>query len=92
MSKILYGKLDERNQIDVPLKIATNMSDIFRQYQLAQPLFARLSEDRTFKTVIAQRQSNEKPSNPSTNLFSQPQDASEPSALVSQNAEVTRKK
>ena len=36
MSKVLFGTLDAKNQVDVPLSITPHMKVIFEQYPLVQ--------------------------------------------------------
>ena len=46
MSKILFGTLDAKNTVDVPLQITPHMSEIFETYPLVQPIYFSLSMEK----------------------------------------------
>ena len=47
MSIVLFGTLDAKNQVDVPLSITPHMKVIFEQYPLVQPIYFSLSIEKT---------------------------------------------
>ena len=46
MSKVLFGTLDAKNQVDVPLGITPHMREIFEKYPLDQPIYFSLSMEK----------------------------------------------
>ena len=46
MSKVLFGSLDAKNLVDVPLGITPHMRVIFEQYPLAQPIYFWLKQHK----------------------------------------------
>ena len=65
MSKVLFGLLDTRNQVDVVMSVTSFMSEIFSTYPLAQPIYHKLSWKEEAMSVEEQTQSNPSLSNPS---------------------------
>ena len=51
MSKVLFGSLDTRNQVDVVLSITPFMSETFSTYPLAQPIYHKISWKEEAMTV-----------------------------------------
>ena len=92
MSKVLFGTLDAKNQVDVPLGITPRMRVIFETYPLDQPIYFSLSIDKPHMAEVAQSQPTQDKPNPSTTIPSQPLVDSETSASGSQKSEVTKKK
>ena len=92
MSKVLFGTLDAKNQVDVPLGITPHMRVIFETYPLDQPIYFSLSMERAHLAEAAQIQPTQDEPNPSTTIPSKPLADSEPSASGSQKFEVTKKK
>ena len=92
MSKVLFGILDAKKQVDVPLGITSHVRVIFETYPLDQPIYFSLYMEKAHLDEVAQSQPIQDKPKPSTTIPSQPQVDSEPSASSSQNSEVTKKK
>ena len=92
MSKIVFGTLDAKNIVDVPLQITPHMTEIFEAYTLVEPIYFSLSMEKTHQAEAIQNQLNQNESNPSIAPSSKPLDVSEPSASGSQKSKVTKKK
>ena len=93
MSKVIFGSLDSKNNVDVKLNITPYMSNLFKTYPLAKPKLQRLSWNEEAKTVGAQTQSKPSPSNPSKDQSANTTlDVSKPTASSSQKGDVSKKK
>ena len=92
MSKVLFGTLDAKNQVDVPLGITPHMREIFEKYPLDQPIYFSLLMEKAHLAEAAQIHPTQDKPNPSTTIPSQHLADSEPSASGSQKSEVTKKK
>lgn len=64
LSKILFGSLDTRNKVDVPLQITSYMDNIFKGYPLVQPIFHSPSIERNLNPVVEQKQDTHEASTP----------------------------
>ena len=80
MSKILFGILDAKNTVDVPLQITPRMSEIFETYSLVQPIYFSLSMEKAHLAEATKIQPTQDEPNPSKAISSQPLHDSEPSA------------
>lgn len=87
MSKVLFGTLDAKNQVDVPLEVTPHMKSIFEGYPLDQPIYHSLSAERYLKVVEVQNAPN-----PYAHLSSAPLVSSEPTTLISQKVGAYKKK
>ncbi|KAK1388945.1 hypothetical protein POM88_017123 [Heracleum sosnowskyi] len=92
MSKVLFGTLDTRNQVDVILSVTKHMQNTFKTYTLDQPIYHELSwkgnakaDEATESNPSLPNPSNDPPAN-STIVIR------DPSAPVSQKIGVTKKK
>ena len=65
MSKVLFGTLDAKNQVDVPLEITPHMRVIFEQYPLVQPIYFSLAMEKTNLAEVEQTQHTKDKSSPS---------------------------
>ncbi|KAK1364422.1 hypothetical protein POM88_039983 [Heracleum sosnowskyi] len=92
MSKVIFGSLDTRNQVDVVLSVTQHMQDTFETYTLDKPIYHELSWKGNAKTEGASE------SIPSLPIPSSDPPANctivirEPSAPISQKVGVTKKK
>ena len=68
MSKVLFGTLDAKNQVDVPLGITPHMRVIFETYLLDQPIYFSLYMEKAHLAEVAQSQPTQDKPNPSTNI------------------------
>ncbi|KAK1399488.1 hypothetical protein POM88_009351 [Heracleum sosnowskyi] len=92
MSKILFGSLDTRNQVDVVLSVTKHMQDTFESYPLDKPIYHALSWTGEDETEGASQSNPSLPipsSNPTVNTTVE---VSQPSASISQKVDVTKKK
>ncbi|KAK1355880.1 hypothetical protein POM88_049136 [Heracleum sosnowskyi] len=92
MSKILFGSLDTRNQVDVILSVTPHMQDTFASYPLDKPIYHALSWTGEAETEGASQSNPSLPipsSNPTVNTTVED---SQPSASISQKVDVTKKK
>ncbi|KAK1394471.1 hypothetical protein POM88_013527 [Heracleum sosnowskyi] len=92
MSKILFGSLDTRNQVDVILSVTPHMQDTFASYPLDKPIYHALSWTGEAETEGASQSNPSLPipsSNPTVNTTVE---VSQPSASISQKVDVTKKK
>ncbi|KAK1372237.1 hypothetical protein POM88_028430 [Heracleum sosnowskyi] len=92
MSKIIFGTLDTRNQVDVVLSVTEHMQETFKTYTLDQPIYRTLSWKGKAKADGATKSNLSLPnpsSQPSTNTTLVTR---EPSAPTSQKVVVTKKK
>ena len=55
MSKVLFGSLDTRNQVDVVLSVTPFMSETFKTYPLDHPTYHRLSWNEETRTIEVQQ-------------------------------------
>ncbi|KAK1389973.1 hypothetical protein POM88_018151 [Heracleum sosnowskyi] len=92
MSKVLFGSLDTRNQVDVILSVTKHMQDTFASYPLDKPIYHELSWKGKAKTEGVSKSnpslpnpSNDPPAN-STIVIR------EPTAPTSQKVGATKKK
>ena len=72
MSKVLFGSLDAKNKVDVPLGITPHMRVIFEQYPLAQPIYFSLSMEKAHLAEVVQIQPTQDEPNPSIILLLNP--------------------
>ncbi|KAK1389794.1 hypothetical protein POM88_017972 [Heracleum sosnowskyi] len=92
MSKVIFGTLDTRNQVDVVLSVTKHMQDTFETYTLDKPIYHSLSWKGKAKTDGAS-ESNPSLPNPSSKPFANTTLViREPSAPTSQKVVVTKKK
>ncbi|KAK1376045.1 hypothetical protein POM88_032238 [Heracleum sosnowskyi] len=92
MSKVLFGSLDTRNQVDVILSVTKHMQDTFESYPLDKPIYHALSWTGEAETEGA-KQSNPSLPIPSSNpIANTTVEARQPRASVSQKTDVTKKK
>ncbi|KAK1404414.1 hypothetical protein POM88_004019 [Heracleum sosnowskyi] len=92
MSKVLFGSLDTRNQVDVILSVTKHMQDTFESYPLDKPIYHELSWTGKAKTEGAAQPIPSLPipsSNPTENTTVEDR---QPSASISQKVDVTKKK
>ncbi|KAK1360059.1 hypothetical protein POM88_044533 [Heracleum sosnowskyi] len=92
MSKILFGSLDTRNQVDVVLSVTKHMQDTFESYPLDKPIYHALSWTGEAETEGASQSNPSLPipsSNPTENTNVE---IRQPSASISQKIDVTKKK
>ncbi|KAK1379317.1 hypothetical protein POM88_026061 [Heracleum sosnowskyi] len=92
MSKILFGSLDTRNQVDVILSVTPHMQDTFASYPLDKPIYHALSWTGEAETEGASQSNPSLPipsSNPTVNTTVE---VSQPSASISQKVDVPKKK
>ena len=67
MSKVLFGSLDAKNQVDVPLGITPHIRVIFEKYPLAQSTYFSLSMEKVHMAEAIQIQPTQDEPNPSIN-------------------------
>ena len=90
MSKVLFGTLDARNQVDVVLSVTEHMQRTFQTYPLTQPIYHKLSWKG--KTKIGESsKSNPSLPNPSSASANTTIVINEPSASISQKIDVTKR-
>ncbi|KAK1379297.1 hypothetical protein POM88_026041 [Heracleum sosnowskyi] len=92
MSKVLFGSLDTKNQVDVILSVTKHMQDTFESYPLDKPIYHELSWTGKAKTEGAAQSIPSLPipsSNPTENTTVEDR---QPSASISQKVDVTKKK
>ncbi|KAK1365721.1 hypothetical protein POM88_041282 [Heracleum sosnowskyi] len=92
MSKVLFGSLDTRNQVDVILSVTKHMLDTFESYPLDKPIYHALSWTGEAETEGATQSNPSLPipsSNPTANSTIE---VRQPSASISQKIGVTKKK
>ncbi|KAK1366134.1 hypothetical protein POM88_041695 [Heracleum sosnowskyi] len=92
MSKILFGSLDTRNQVDVILSVTKHMQDTFESYPLDKPIYHELSWTGEAKTEGATQSNLSLPIPSSNSTVNTTLEDRQPSASISQKVGVTKKK
>ena len=72
MSKILFGILDAKTIVDVPLQITPHMSEIFETYPPVQPIYFSFSMEKAHLAEGVQSQPTQDEPNPSISPSSIP--------------------
>ena len=72
MPKVLFGTLDAKNLVEVPLGITSHMREIFEKHPLNKPIYYSLSMEKAHLVEATQIHPTQDEPNPSTTIPLQP--------------------